>query len=293
MVERLFTYKNVTEILHSLIEAAMELSTPDSTAPDSTEAPPDSTAASDSTEAPDSTVVNDLTAPLPEDNSSPVVHYRRIRTRVFSSDSSEDENSPIVKRIKQSSSSEEGYCFKPFTKSVQRTGGSSKSVASNKMVKTVGGEKIGGRKDAKKKKEYIKKSKEEMKKPGKSEKENIGGRKDEKDSRKKKEYKIKSEEEIKKPRKSENENIIMSKQKEVDVKEFNPGTRYVVIRNPKLNQANMHFLSAMLDKFSPHKLVGGEDRQGKKVFLLLSSINKLVLDLNFYLLIICWSDPRV
>ena len=85
----------------------------------------------------------------------------------------------------------------------------------------------------------------------------------------------------------------MSKQKEVDVKEFNPGTRYVVIRNPKLNQANMHFLSAMLDKFSPHELVGGEDRQGKKVFLLLSSINKLVLDLNFYLLIICWSDPRV
>ena len=132
-----------------------------------------------------------------------------------------------------------------------------------------------------------------MEKAGKSEKENIGGRKDEKDFRKKKEYKIKSEEEIKKPRKSVNENIIMSKQKEVDVKEFNPGTRYVVIRNPKLNQANMHFLSAMLDKFSPHELVGGEDRQGKKVFLLLSSINKLVLDLNFYLLIICWSDPRV
>ena len=40
---------------------------------------------------------------------------------------------------------------------------------------------------------------------------------------------------------------------------LNPGTRYVVIRNPKLTRTNMHHLSGNLERFSDHKLVGGEN----------------------------------
>ena len=47
-----------------------------------------------------------------------------------------------------------------------------------------------------------------------------------------------------------------------NMKQFNPGTRYVVVRNSKLNKENMHYFTAMLERFSSYSLVGGEDRQG-------------------------------
>ena len=44
---------------------------------------------------------------------------------------------------------------------------------------------------------------------------------------------------------------------------LNPGTRYVVIRYPKLTRTNMHHFSGNLERFSDHELVGGEDYNSK------------------------------